>query len=188
MAQLASDWYTWRVTPVPANLDCLVHALGLRRDPSRSRTHIVFKSVEYVPQAKSRRDRFKVVGAAVFKLDDVWPDIERVMGLNKGEGKTYIKEMLEEFDNACGKSDKMLPMLDLMFGSQDIQTYLGMREWKLFTTPTSCRSFSYPEGVSLSQVEGSLYDPAWRKSLNVQKDEVGPLKMRSGVQDSEKMF
>lgn len=128
-AQLASDWYTWRVTPVPANLECLIHALGLQRDPSRSRTHIVFKQVEYVPQAKSRRDRFKVVGAGVFRLDDIWSDLEAVMGLNKGEGKTYIKEMLEDFDNSTRKTtENMLPMLDLMFGSRDIETYLGIRE------------------------------------------------------------
>lgn len=144
-AQEASDWYTWRVAPVPANTTCLVHALGLHRDPSRSRTHIVFKSVEYVPQAKSRQHRFKVTGAAVYKLADIWPDLEALMGLNKGEGKTYIKEMLEEFDHSVGNSKDMFPMLDLMFSvdnGKSVQTYLGMR--KYFTPALDQATVTHP--------------------------------------------
>lgn len=49
------------------------------------------------------------------------------MALRKNEGKTYIKEMLEEFDVSTGQD--MLPMLDFMFGSQEIQTYLGIRKY-----------------------------------------------------------
>ncbi|KAF9075484.1 hypothetical protein BDP27DRAFT_1415268 [Rhodocollybia butyracea] len=166
-ALIASDWYTWRVSPVPANTISLVHALGLHRDPSRSRTHIVFKHVEYVPNSKSRRDRFKVVGAGVYKLDDVWQDIETSMALRKNEGKTYIKEMLEEFDVSTGQD--MLPMLDFMFGSQEIQTYLGIR-------------------ISKAQIQGYPYDPNWKNSLNTASEAVGPLKLRSAAKDSEKVF
>lgn len=80
----------------------MIDALGLVRDPSRGRTHIVFKQVEHVPNAKAPRDKFRIAAAGVFKLDDIWLDLEGIMGLNPGEGKTYIKEMLEEFDHGPG--------------------------------------------------------------------------------------
>ncbi|KAJ4468366.1 hypothetical protein C8J55DRAFT_564866 [Lentinula edodes] len=75
--------------------------------------------------AKSRQRKFKVVGAGVYKLDDVSQDVEAAMDLNiEGEGKKYMKEMFEEFDHHLRKD--ILPMSNLMFGAGGIQTYLGI--------------------------------------------------------------
>lgn len=127
-ARLAEDWRKWRLTPVPAHSAFLTDALGLRRDPSRCRTHIVFEQVEYAPHSKTQLKRFKVISAGVFKLDDVWTILEGLAGLNKGEGKEYVKEMLDEFELLGDKKD-LMPVLDLMFGCEpDMETYLRICE------------------------------------------------------------
>ncbi len=135
-AEISSDWYKWRITsPVEAQTLSLVHALGLQRDPARSRTHIVFKQVEYVPKTKDARNRFKVIAAGVFKLDDVWAHLDAIMGLEKDESKIYVKEILEEFDNSVGKKPEMpvLPMLDIMLSNtKGIKTDMGIREFSFY--------------------------------------------------------
>ncbi|KAJ3914231.1 hypothetical protein F5877DRAFT_70886 [Lentinula edodes] len=103
-AHLASDWYTWRVAPVPANIVCLVHALGFIAIP-HGPVHISFSS---------KLNTFPVLKAAKINSRSI-SNIEAAMALNKGVGKKYIKEMFEEFDHSFGKD--ILPMLDLMFGA-----------------------------------------------------------------------
>ncbi len=44
-------------------------------------------------------ERFKTTGVGIFKLADVWTDFETIMGLKPGEGKSFIEEVLEEFDH-----------------------------------------------------------------------------------------
>ncbi|KAJ3874520.1 hypothetical protein F5051DRAFT_505823 [Lentinula edodes] len=113
-AHLASDWYTWRVAPVPANIVCVVHALGFVAIP-HGPAHISFSStLNTFPVLKSAKINSRSIS-----------NIEAAMALNKGVGKKYIKEMFEEFDHSFGKD--ILPMLDLMFGAGGIQTYLGIR-------------------------------------------------------------
>ena len=84
----------------------------------------------------------------VFKLDDIYPEIEGIMGLNKGEGRVYIREMLEEFDAGPGRENKKeganvrYPIFDLAFSPEPghVQAYLsygglcasfGRGEWVL---------------------------------------------------------
>ncbi len=73
-------------------------------------------------------DQFRTTGVGVFKLEDVWQDIESRTGLDPGEGKVYIREMLEEFDHGPGRGpvdEALIPMFDLMFSAtDDVQVYL----------------------------------------------------------------
>ncbi|KAE9401371.1 hypothetical protein BT96DRAFT_937926 [Gymnopus androsaceus JB14] len=150
-ARRAEDWRTWRAAPVPANSVCLVHALGLQRDPSRSRTHIVFKDVEYVPHSKKMMDRFKVVRVGVFKVDDIWTYLEAFLSLKSGEGKKLVKEALDEFDPGATRNKNELPILDLMFSSDpgfDREVYF--------------RTYS----MSQENINRLPYDANWRNSLN----------------------
>ncbi|KAJ3892338.1 hypothetical protein GG344DRAFT_64663 [Lentinula edodes] len=103
-AHLASDWYTWRVAPVPANIVCVAHALGFIAIP-HGPAHISFSS---------KLNTFPVLKSAKINSRSI-SNIEAAMALNKGVGKKYIKEMFEEFDHSFGKD--ILPMLDLMFGA-----------------------------------------------------------------------
>ena len=118
----ASDWITWRHLKRPNINIARALALGLDRNPSRSRTHILLEEVVHVPDAKYSRDRFQVAKAGVYKLDDVWSEIDRLVGCNPGEGKKAIDEMLIE---ATEKDViKSLPIFFLQFG-QRVGPFLG---------------------------------------------------------------
>lgn len=123
-ANKASEWIKWRDGTHMANTECLVNALGLHRDPTRGKTHIVFRQVEYTPRAsKDLRYRFRVVRCGVFKIESVMGDIEMMMGLDKGEGVEYIDSLLADLGSTSPGGEK-IPMLDLTFGD-GIQTWLG---------------------------------------------------------------
>lgn len=127
-AQKAADWMKWRQAPHFANNYGLMHALGVHRDPSRGRTHIVFKSLVYTPsKSKDIRYKFQVESIGVFRIADVLGDIERGMNLNKGEGQVYIDEIFEEID-AMHDRDQLVPILDFSVG-KGIETWLGSCEY-----------------------------------------------------------
>lgn len=130
-AQRAADWITWRDGSHDANTLALFSALQLQRDPSRGRTHIVFRKVEYTPHAsKDIRYKFRVVQCAVFRIRDILSVIERMMGLNPGEGREYIDSLLADL-KATELTDDRVPALDLTFG-EGVETWLGS---STFVTP-----------------------------------------------------
>ncbi len=122
------DWMNYRENPRPETEECFAHALGLVRNGSRGRTHIIYQEVEYVPSVLDHLDQFRTTGVGVFKLEDVWQDIETRMGLDPGEGKVYIREMLEEFDHTSGQGrveEVFVPTFTLKFSPKDHdQVYL----------------------------------------------------------------
>ncbi len=124
------DWMNYRENPRPERRESFVHALGLARNASRGRTHIIYQEVEYVPSVLDDLDQFRTTGVGVFKLEDVWQDIETRMGLNPGEGKVYIREMLKEFDDTSGQGrveEVFIPTFTLMFSANnDDQVYLAI--------------------------------------------------------------
>ncbi|PBK58300.1 hypothetical protein ARMSODRAFT_967846 [Armillaria solidipes] len=117
----AAYWINYRDNPSPERVECFAHALGLARDASRGRTHIIYQEVEYDPSVRDHLDQFRTTGVGVFKLEDVWQDIETRMGLDPGEGKVYIREMLEEFDHTPGQGrveEAFIPTFTLMFSAK----------------------------------------------------------------------
>ncbi len=111
-------------------LESFARALGLAHDASRGRTHIVYQEVEYAPSVMDDLDQFRTTGVGVFKLEDVWQDIESRMGLDPGEGEVYIRDMLDEFDHASGQGrveEVFIPIFKLMFSDKnDNQPYLAI--------------------------------------------------------------
>ncbi|THH31046.1 hypothetical protein EUX98_g3139 [Antrodiella citrinella] len=165
--QRAADWIKWRDAPHFANTYALAHALGLHRDPSRGRTHIVFRSLEYTPKAsKDIRYRFTVAHAGVYKLTDVYPDIETMLRINPGEGKEYVDGLLDELDS-MGNDDKV-PILDLTFG-EGIDPWLG--------------SIAIPVGA----LRTLPHDPDWRRSIN-SGGPAQPMSLITGAKDAENIF
>ncbi|KAI0060082.1 hypothetical protein BV25DRAFT_1828173 [Artomyces pyxidatus] len=163
----AADWIEWRNAPHEANTFALAHALGVRRDPSRGRTHILLRQVEYVPRAKDIRYRFRVSACGVYRIADILTDIEKLMGLDPGEGREYIDGLLEELDNSSVGTDKV-PLLDLTTGT-GIETWLGSM------------------AIHVDKLRAMPYDPDWRKIMNrgVISDQ---LKLVSGAKDVEHVF
>ncbi len=82
------------------------------------------------PSIGDHLDQFRTTGVGVFKLDDVWQDIETRMGLDPGEGKVYIREMLDEFDHTSGQGrveEVFIPTFTLMFSPKNYdQPYLAI--------------------------------------------------------------
>ncbi|KAH8101077.1 hypothetical protein BXZ70DRAFT_107136 [Cristinia sonorae] len=164
--QKASDWIKWRDGSHYANTHALAHALGLHRDPSRGRTHIVFRFMEYTPKAsKDIRHKFRVSHAGVFRIQDVLTDIEGLMGLDPGEGREYIDGLLADVT----RGENQVPILDMSVGDDGIDPYLG--------------SIAIP----LSMLRSSTYDPNWRKSINM-GDPAEPVALRCGAKDVEHVF
>ncbi|CCM04755.1 uncharacterized protein FIBRA_06945 [Fibroporia radiculosa] len=75
-AQIHADWFEWRTAANNNDTMAMTHALGLQRDSSRGRTHILFRLCQYTPR--------------VFKISDVLTEIETMMNLDLGEGQEYI--------------------------------------------------------------------------------------------------
>ncbi|OBZ76097.1 hypothetical protein A0H81_03250 [Grifola frondosa] len=167
-AQRAADWIKWRECTNSAETFALVHALGLQRDPSRGRTHIVIREVKYVPnESKDVRYKFKAVRAGVFRIADALTELERLMNLHKGEGTEYIRGLLADID-AADRSGQHVPILDLTFGDE-VDTWLGSN------------------AISLDMLRMVPYDPEWRKTIN---KSLQPQRMtlRNGAQDAEHIF
>ncbi|KAK0458675.1 uncharacterized protein EV420DRAFT_1643015 [Desarmillaria tabescens] len=117
----------------PDTTECLVPALGLVRDTSRGRTHIIYQEVEHVPSAKNPLDKFRSTRIGVFKQEDVWKDLESRLGPDSGDAKMHIREMLKEFDTGPGKErvgrKAHVPIFNLMFSSKNkVDVYLRMCE------------------------------------------------------------
>ncbi|KAK0214459.1 hypothetical protein IW262DRAFT_1466186 [Armillaria fumosa] len=152
-AQKFRDWIAYRDNPRSESLEDFAHALGLTRDASRGRTHIVYQEVEYAPSIKNQLDKFRTTGVGVFKLEDVWQDLELRMGLDPGEGKEYICEMLDEFDHGPGTgpvNEAPIPMFNLMFSAtNDVQVYLRI------------------DSISRRQVAFMRPKPDWRRHVNM---------------------
>ncbi|KAH7907110.1 hypothetical protein BJ138DRAFT_1160909 [Hygrophoropsis aurantiaca] len=67
------------------------HALGLCRDSSRGRTHIIFFNAIYTPHAsRDMMHKSQIDSAGVYRISDVMLEIESMMCVNPGEGKEYI--------------------------------------------------------------------------------------------------
>lgn len=92
----------------------LAHALGVHRDPSRGRTHIVIRYLEWTPKlSKDIQHRFRVSVAGVFKLADVYGDLDYIMNHSPGGAKKSIDEFIVGLDRVDGVEDRT-PLLDLM--------------------------------------------------------------------------
>ena len=157
-ANKAADWVKWRQGTHAANTYCLAHALGLQRDPSRGRTHIVFRKVEYTPRvSKDFRYRFRVERCGVFKTQDVLSEIEGLMGLDEGEGKEYINGIfLDLGTSAQGAPGEKVPILDLTFGD-GIQTWLGSsKSTQIFSVLEQLRLTACSRYVSRTNPSTSL--------------------------------
>ncbi|GBE86067.1 hypothetical protein SCP_0805910 [Sparassis crispa] len=143
-AQKEKDFHAWLEI---CNQTAFHHALGLRRDPSRGRTHIIFQEVVYTPKASAQvRLKFRILRCGVFLIADVLGEIERLMNLNAGEGMEYVKSIFDEMDST-GMRGRGVMFLVLSYGR-------GVRPWLGGDAAPSPFLQSQP------------YDPDWRTALN----------------------
>lgn len=96
-AQLTIDFHRWVDAPHAANSEHVIHALGLHKDLSRGRTHIVIRMVRYTPStSKDLRHHFLIESCGVFRIADVMTYLEGCMGLDPGEGQEYLDDLLDD--------------------------------------------------------------------------------------------
>ena len=138
LAQKEADWVEWRNLSHYANTYGLQHALGLNRDPSRGRTHIVVRQVKYTPEEADLRYRFTITHAGVFRLADCWDAIDEVMGGRKGEGREMVEDIMRDLESTAVSSGReVVPMLDLTFGD-GVQPWLGSSKSSRFLCYIGC--------------------------------------------------
>ena len=123
-AQKHQDWITWRSAPSVDVAYAHAHALGLHRDPSRCKTHIILEQVEYMPTQRDARNKFRVKNVGVFRIADAASAIEGVMGFNPGEGISFVREAWDEMAAGAKGVLEFMPMLWLAFGD-NVETWLG---------------------------------------------------------------
>ncbi|GBE89831.1 hypothetical protein SCP_1701560 [Sparassis crispa] len=73
-AQRLSDWMKWRTLIPTPFFHALIHAFALKRDSTRGRKYIFVELVEYMPNVKDPRYKFRVIECSVFRLEDVVAD------------------------------------------------------------------------------------------------------------------
>ncbi|KAI0071653.1 hypothetical protein K474DRAFT_1679242 [Panus rudis PR-1116 ss-1] len=170
LGQEASDWNKFRESHMKTTV--LASALGLQKDPSRGRTHIILREVEYRPKAsKDWRHRFHTRRMGVFRIKEILKDIATLMGMEPGEVERLIQEMYDEVDSAGAGKDaaqrsQKAPILDVTWGDVG-EPWIGS------------------VAVTLDALRRIPYDPEWRKSINFDKQPPAPLVPRSGVKDAE---
>ncbi|KAK0429939.1 hypothetical protein EV421DRAFT_1861796 [Armillaria borealis] len=172
------DWMNYGGNVRPKTVECFAHALGLARDASRGRTHIIYQEVEYVPSVMDHLEQFRTTGVGVFKLEDVWQDIESRMKLDPGEGKVYIREMLEEFDHTSGQGrveEAFIPIFVLIFSAKkDNLNQLG---------------YLAISRLSQKKVSSMQPKPDWRQDVNKKGELPVHIKLSDGkILDAEHIF
>ncbi|KAK0234383.1 hypothetical protein EDD85DRAFT_955209 [Armillaria nabsnona] len=175
-AQKLRDWTDYRDNPRPEMIECFAHALGLARDASRGRTHIVYQEVEYIPSIKNRLDRFRSKRIGVFKFEDVWQDLGSRWGLDPDEGRMRIRQMLDEFDHKSGNvrfgGKTQIPIFNLIFSANiHDEVYL-----KMFT-------------ISQRMLVSMRPRSDWRRDVNVKGEPPAHIKLSDGkILDAEFIF
>ncbi|KAH7905628.1 hypothetical protein BJ138DRAFT_1094953 [Hygrophoropsis aurantiaca] len=148
--QRSADWMKCRIGSFGANNSVPMHALGMQRDPSRGRTHIIFYNVEYTPRAsRDTKNKLRVNSVGVYRTSDVIPEIEASLLMKPGEGKTHIDAMLASVDlnsAQCG-TEVRFPGVYILTG-KGLVPMLG--------------SFCVCEKTLLN----TPYDPNWRLTMN----------------------
>lgn len=115
-----AEWSLWHKSTQKHMVLCMVDALGLRRDPTRGRTHIVLKEILYVPKANNPEHKFCVCRCGVFRIQDVLSQLETLLNLAKGDGPKYIAAMLDNVPGVKTASDgAVVPFLHFS-GGEDL--------------------------------------------------------------------
>ncbi|KZV62386.1 hypothetical protein PENSPDRAFT_692540 [Peniophora sp. CONT] len=142
----------WRDAPTTHRKSAHISALGLHRDASRGRTHIVLQFVRYTPEvSKDPRFKFTSVATGVFRIKDALKMIEAAtMNLDPGEGTFFIQEVINDTEHAGRSSTDPvhIPILELTFGKDISPAWL---------------SGNATNNVGL---RAHPYNPDWRKTMN----------------------
>jgi len=144
------------------------HALRLHEDPRRARTHMIFQEIVYTPKASEQaKYKFRIVRCSVFRMADVYGEIERVMGLLPGEGKEYVDGMFEEKTEADLQDSSAYYVVILTCPTRGLPPWLG--------------------GVEVAQnyLIHHPYDHEWRRLLNPDVRPVGLQLAGGSIRDAE---
>ncbi|VDC07653.1 unnamed protein product [Peniophora sp. CBMAI 1063] len=175
-AKRHEDWIAWRNAPKSEFMFAEAHALGLHRDPSRSRTHIMVHFCEYTPSVSNDlRYKFRCAHSGVFKVSEIAPAIEAIMGLDPGEAPSFVDEAWMEANLSSGTAElapgTFLPIMELLMGD-GLETWLGTG------------------GMAATMLRTRPYNPEWRKVLN-KGDSPEPVRFRppfDKFKDAEYVF
>ncbi|KAF9263756.1 hypothetical protein L218DRAFT_944225 [Marasmius fiardii PR-910] len=121
----AEDWNKYRSYYYDNH--AVVHALGLKFHPSRGQVHILVRSLKYVPNGgKDVVDRFVVVAAGVFVINDILAEMDSLLNYNSGEAKQAVDELIEDFEQGSGQDGMKVAFFNLSI-SDDTRfgTHLG---------------------------------------------------------------
>ncbi|KAK7015880.1 hypothetical protein VNI00_019022 [Paramarasmius palmivorus] len=165
-SRIMEDWRCYRSSSF--NDRVCYHALGLKHDVNRGKSHIIIKRMEYLHEGgKDVLDRFRVVEAGVFRINDVLTEIDVQMGYSIGESREVLDELLGEHEHAPGNQDQF-PFFTLFISNDKrIESFLTLGHVKLQT------------------LQDMKYNPNWRNDMNRTPFFAKSLHLSNGVQDAE---
>lgn len=116
-AQQEQDWLAWRQIPHSEDAIARALALGLHRDLTRSRTHIIIQRVVHVQKARELRFKFRVAKAGIFRVKDAARFLEYSFGLARGTGEDWVRTELE--GTLAHRRPDTVPVLALAFNEAE---------------------------------------------------------------------
>ena len=119
-------YWKWWATCHIERLHAFASALDLQRDPERAYTHIIVRRIEFVSESQELRYAFRDVACEAYKLDDILPDVEVVLGSDEGKGREQFDSVIRDTDKGRGE----IPMVFLTV-VDDLVTWVGGGEFQL---------------------------------------------------------
>ncbi|GBE89834.1 hypothetical protein SCP_1701590 [Sparassis crispa] len=172
-AQRLSDWLKWRnLTPMPL-VHALIHALSLKRDPTRGSRHAFAELVEHMPQVKDPRYKFRVIECGVFRLDQAAADFDTRLSELEGNTQSFsMRDMVKDLDSLVERmpGGDVVPMVILRYA-------------------VGCGTSINRATANQKLVNELPYDPDWRRLINQdENDPPKPMNFLSGKPDTEFSF
>ncbi|TCD59951.1 hypothetical protein EIP91_011015 [Steccherinum ochraceum] len=182
-AMQMGDLTRWCGSSHYANFEALIHALGLRQDPNRGRTHIVLREIEHVSESRPAdfRARVRVTKCSVYKIADVAGEVARILGSSKTpEGyRAYLQESIDEVAR-YGDEGKPMPGAPSTGFRRLVVVYV--------TTGPGIKAHLNTNNIAENYVRSLPYEPDWRQKINGVGGAPGPFVLPNRARDAENVF
>ena len=140
---------------------CVYQCPRLARRSFPGQTHIILRQIEFVSESLELKYTFRDELCGVHKIDDVLPDIEAALSLERGKGRQHIDGVLKEI--ATNAREGAVPIL-FYTCVPGVATMVGGSEFGLGFL---CSRANLSEGAAYKAlIRTSPYDPNRREHVN----------------------
>ena len=174
-AKMITDFRYWVGLSHIGNTELLASALGVYRHPSRGRTHMVFRLVDYDPQATAFRFKFRVSSCGVYRIRDVRTEVDAMLG--------RVGCMDTLLEKSRGESKTRIPLFCMSWIRGGVEPFVG---YGTFRQRPFLRNIDLvlTAMIERKQLTSLIYNPRWRERVNATTPP-RPMILSNGLQDTE---